>query len=259
MSASLDLPSGLVTFLFTDIEGSTRLAQLLGPDYRPVLAEHRQILLRALGAGNGVALFTEGDSVFAAFPDATAALQACAEAQRALADARLAPPRRPAAGTDGPAFRVRRAGRQRVRHAGGAPGRPRGRRRPRRAGPLLRGHRAARRRPARGRVAARPRPVPAARLRRPRAALPARGRRAGARLPPPAHGRRHRAQPAGAGGQLRGARQRAGRAARAGRPAPARHRRRAGRRGQDPARAGGRRRDGSSGSATECGSSISPR
>ena len=84
MSASLDLPSGLVTFLFTDIEGSTRLAQLLGAQYRPVLAEHRQILRRALGAGAGVALFTEGDSVFAAFPDANAAVRACAEAQRAL-------------------------------------------------------------------------------------------------------------------------------------------------------------------------------
>jgi predicted ATPase/class 3 adenylate cyclase len=80
----LDLPSGLVTFLFTDIEGSTRLAQLLGTEYRPVLAEHRAILLRALGAGDGVALFTEGDSVFAAFPDANAAIRACAEAQRAL-------------------------------------------------------------------------------------------------------------------------------------------------------------------------------
>jgi predicted ATPase/class 3 adenylate cyclase len=85
VSASLDLPSGLVTFLFTDIEGSTRLAQLLGAQYRPVLAEHRQILRHALGAGDGVALFTEGDSVFAAFPDANAAILACAEAQRALA------------------------------------------------------------------------------------------------------------------------------------------------------------------------------
>ncbi len=85
MSASLDLPSGLVTFLITDIEGSTRLAQLLGAQYRPVLAEHRQILRHALGAGDGVALFTEGDSVFAAFPDANAAIRACAEAQRALA------------------------------------------------------------------------------------------------------------------------------------------------------------------------------
>jgi predicted ATPase/class 3 adenylate cyclase len=84
VSASLDLPSGLVTFLFTDIEGSTRLAQLLGAQYRPVLAEHRAILRRALGDGDGVALFTEGDSVFAAFPDANAAIRACAEAQRAL-------------------------------------------------------------------------------------------------------------------------------------------------------------------------------
>src|SRR5262245_33940965 len=80
----VDLPSGLVTFLFTDIEGSTRLAQLLGAQYRPVLAEHRQILRHALGAGDGVALFTEGDSVFAAFPDANAAVRACADAQRAL-------------------------------------------------------------------------------------------------------------------------------------------------------------------------------
>ncbi|HEX6873853.1 MAG TPA: adenylate/guanylate cyclase domain-containing protein, partial [Micromonosporaceae bacterium] len=85
MSATLNLPSGLVTFLFTDIEGSTRLAQLLGAEYRPVLAEHRRILRRALGTGDGVALFTEGDSVFAAFPDANAALRACIEAQTALA------------------------------------------------------------------------------------------------------------------------------------------------------------------------------
>ncbi len=84
MSATLNLPSGLVTFLFTDIEGSTRLAQLLGSDYRPVLAEHRQILRHALRAGDGVALFTEGEEVFAAFPDANAALSACVEAQQAL-------------------------------------------------------------------------------------------------------------------------------------------------------------------------------
>jgi predicted ATPase len=57
---------------------------MLGAQYRPVLAEHRQILRRALGAGDGVALFTEGDSVFAAFPDANAAVRACAQAQRAL-------------------------------------------------------------------------------------------------------------------------------------------------------------------------------
>jgi len=92
VSAMLDLPSGLVTFLFTDIEGSTRLAQLLGGQYRPVLAEHRQILRRAFEAGDGVELFTEGDSVFAAFPDATAAIRACAEAQHALTEHRWPDP-----------------------------------------------------------------------------------------------------------------------------------------------------------------------
>lgn len=85
MSATRDLPSGLVTFLFTDIEGSTRLAQMLGTEYRPMLAEHRAILCHALGAEDGVALFTEGDSVFAAFADASAAIRACVEAQLALA------------------------------------------------------------------------------------------------------------------------------------------------------------------------------
>lgn len=85
MGSKRDLPSGLVTFLFTDIEGSTRLAQLLGGQYRPMLAQHRQILRRALGAADGVAMFTEGDSVFAVFADANAALRACIEGQRALA------------------------------------------------------------------------------------------------------------------------------------------------------------------------------
>src|SRR3989442_1037294 len=79
------LPRGLVTFLFTDIEGSTRLAQMLGAGYLPVLNEHRSVLRRALSASAGTPLFTEGDSLFVAFPEAGAALHACAEAQRALA------------------------------------------------------------------------------------------------------------------------------------------------------------------------------
>jgi predicted ATPase/class 3 adenylate cyclase len=85
LATKRDLPSGLVTFLFTDIEGSTRLAQLLGGQYRPMLAQHRQILRRALGASDGVAMFTEGDSIFAVFADANAALRACIAGQRALA------------------------------------------------------------------------------------------------------------------------------------------------------------------------------
>ncbi|WP_432985193.1 ATP-binding protein [Dactylosporangium sp. CA-233914] len=85
MSGRTHLPSGLVTFLFTDIEGSTRLAQMLGAGYRPVLHEHREVIRRALSKADGVELFTEGDSLFVAFPDASTALAACAEAQRALA------------------------------------------------------------------------------------------------------------------------------------------------------------------------------
>ncbi|GAA1805122.1 adenylate/guanylate cyclase domain-containing protein [Planosporangium flavigriseum] len=84
MSARMHLPDGQVTFLFTDIEGSTRLAQMLGVDYRSVLTEHRQVLRHTLSIGDGVELSTEGDSLFVAFADAAAALSACAAAQRAL-------------------------------------------------------------------------------------------------------------------------------------------------------------------------------
>jgi predicted ATPase/class 3 adenylate cyclase len=85
VSDRIHLPRGLVTFLFTDIEGSTRLAQMLGPGYPLVLNEHRELLRATLSACDGTPLFTEGDSLFVAFPDAGAALHACAEAQRALA------------------------------------------------------------------------------------------------------------------------------------------------------------------------------
>lgn len=78
-------PAGLVTFLFTDIEGSTRLAQTAGRAYRALLVEHRKILRGTLAPADGAELFTEGDSLFLAFPDAAAALAACAAAQRALA------------------------------------------------------------------------------------------------------------------------------------------------------------------------------
>lgn len=84
MSPRIHLPAGWVTFVFTDIEGSTRLAQLLGPDYRPVLWEHRRLLRRTIVATKGAELLTEGDSFFLAFADASAALTACLAAQRAL-------------------------------------------------------------------------------------------------------------------------------------------------------------------------------
>ncbi|MBQ1044813.1 MULTISPECIES: ATP-binding protein [unclassified Micromonospora] len=85
MSPGHHLPSGWVTFVFTDIEGSTRLARMLGPVYRPVLHEHRRLLRDTLAGTDGAELLTEGDSFFLAFPDAATAVHACLTAQRALA------------------------------------------------------------------------------------------------------------------------------------------------------------------------------
>jgi len=88
VAARAGLPQGQVTFLFTDIEGSTRLAQVLGDGYRAVLTEHRRLLHAALTAQGGTAISTEGDALFVAFPDAAGALAACLAAQRALAEHR---------------------------------------------------------------------------------------------------------------------------------------------------------------------------
>ncbi|MQA24622.1 MAG: adenylate/guanylate cyclase domain-containing protein [Micromonosporaceae bacterium] len=78
------LPSGQVTFLFTDIEASTRMAQALGEEYRPVLHQHRAILRGAMGAYDSAELLTEGDSFFIAFQNASDAVTACVTAQRAM-------------------------------------------------------------------------------------------------------------------------------------------------------------------------------
>ncbi|WP_328462620.1 adenylate/guanylate cyclase domain-containing protein [Actinoplanes sp. NBC_00393] len=84
MSGRSELPSGLVTFMFTDIEGSTRLARMLGEAYREVLGAHRSVLRAVLRDFDGVELLTEGDSFFVAFADADSAVAACVEAQRRL-------------------------------------------------------------------------------------------------------------------------------------------------------------------------------
>jgi predicted ATPase/class 3 adenylate cyclase len=82
-----DLPSGTVTFLFTDIEGSTKLLHELGAEaYAEALAEHRRVLREAFTRQGGVEVDTQGDALFVAFPTASGALQAAAEAQRALSD-----------------------------------------------------------------------------------------------------------------------------------------------------------------------------
>lgn len=82
------LPTGLVTFLFTDIEGSTRLAHTLGDGYRGVLHEHRRLLRRIFTRYTGTELLTEGDSFFVAFSEAEAALRAAVEVQRTLREHR---------------------------------------------------------------------------------------------------------------------------------------------------------------------------
>ncbi|HET9243221.1 MAG TPA: adenylate/guanylate cyclase domain-containing protein [Gaiella sp.] len=79
------LPTGTVTFLFTDIEGSTRLLHALGPDrYAAALAEHRRELRKAFGAHGGVEIDTQGDAFFVAFPTATGAAAAALAGQAAL-------------------------------------------------------------------------------------------------------------------------------------------------------------------------------
>src|SRR5258708_16636649 len=78
-------PTGTVTFLFSDIEGSTKLLQRLGARYADVLADHQRLLRQAWADHDGVEVVTEGDSFFVVFPRATDALAAAAQAQRALA------------------------------------------------------------------------------------------------------------------------------------------------------------------------------
>ena len=80
-----DLPSGTVTFLASDIEGSTRLLRELGPDaYADALAKHRQIVRTACRSHRGVEVDTQGDSFLVAFATADDALSAAHELTAAL-------------------------------------------------------------------------------------------------------------------------------------------------------------------------------
>jgi class 3 adenylate cyclase len=80
------LPSGTVTFLFTDIEGSTALLRELGDRYTEVLKEERRILREALGAAGGQEIDTQGDAFFFSFTRAREAVAGAVAAQSALAD-----------------------------------------------------------------------------------------------------------------------------------------------------------------------------
>jgi YVTN family beta-propeller protein len=80
-----ELPSGTVTFLFTDIEGSTALVKQIGPAYADVLADHQRVLREAFAAHGGHEVDTQGDSFFVAFRRAKDAVAAAVDAQRDLA------------------------------------------------------------------------------------------------------------------------------------------------------------------------------
>ena len=134
-----ELPSGTVTFLFSDIEGSTSLLQELGDAYAGALAEHRGVFRAAFAEHGGVEVDTQGDAFFAAFARASDAVAAAAEIQR-----RLGP---------GPIrVRIGRAHRRAADHGRGlrrpgcAPRRSCLRSRARRAGTALADHARARRR-----------------------------------------------------------------------------------------------------------------
>ena len=81
-----DLPTGTVTFLFTDVEGSTRLLRELGAEaYANALAEHRRVVREACVAKGGVEVDTQGDAFFFAFPTAPGAFAAGAALTESLA------------------------------------------------------------------------------------------------------------------------------------------------------------------------------
>jgi len=81
-----ELPSGTVTFLFTDVEGSTLLLHTLGAeDYAAALAEHRRVLRSAFTAHGGAEVDTQGDAFFVAFPTAPGALSAATDGVDGLA------------------------------------------------------------------------------------------------------------------------------------------------------------------------------
>ena len=81
-----ELPTGTVTFLFSDVEGSTRLLHELGAKrYAEALAEHRRVVRDACVANGGVEVDTQGDAFFLGFPTAPGALAAAQAITQLLA------------------------------------------------------------------------------------------------------------------------------------------------------------------------------
>jgi WD40 repeat protein/class 3 adenylate cyclase len=83
--ATVAQPSGTITFLFTDIEGSTRMLEMLGDKYAVALSEHHEIMRAAIQKWNGREVDTQGDAFFVTFARSLDAVQCAAESQRALA------------------------------------------------------------------------------------------------------------------------------------------------------------------------------
>lgn len=79
-----ELPTGTVTFLFTDIEGSTRLLEEFGDSFPALLETHDQLVRGAIAESGGVEVRTEGDSFFVAFASASDAVRAAVTSQLAL-------------------------------------------------------------------------------------------------------------------------------------------------------------------------------
>ena len=84
-AAAENAPSGIVTFVFTDIEGSTRLFRRLGPRYVELLERHNELVRSTCAGHGGYVISIEGDSFFVAFGDADEAIRACAAVQRLIA------------------------------------------------------------------------------------------------------------------------------------------------------------------------------
>jgi predicted ATPase/class 3 adenylate cyclase len=81
-----DLPTGTVTFLFSDVQGSTKLLHELGPEaYGRLLIQHRAVMRAAVAANGGVEVDTQGDAFFVAFANAAGAVAAAREARDKLA------------------------------------------------------------------------------------------------------------------------------------------------------------------------------
>src|ERR1700751_4360277 len=81
-----ELPTGTVTLLFSDIEGSTRLLQRIGDAYAGVLADQRRLLVDAFERHGGAVVDSEGDAFFVAFVSANDAAAAATAGQRALVE-----------------------------------------------------------------------------------------------------------------------------------------------------------------------------